>query len=90
MAIFAYVDPGTGLLAWQTVVAAFVGTLFYVKKTRDWLLRCFSRLFKRGKSSKLPEKAGQPAAKPVLRQTEPAAAQQGTSRLDESSANLLR
>ena len=38
MTIFGYVDPGVGLLAWQAIVATFVGILFQVKKTRVWLL----------------------------------------------------
>jgi hypothetical protein len=52
MIIFAYIDPGLGLLAWQAVVAAFVGTLFYVKKTRTWLAGLFLRLFRMGKPPK--------------------------------------
>ena len=43
MAILAYVDPGTGLLAWQAIVAAFVGAFFYVKKTRDWVFGLFRK-----------------------------------------------
>jgi len=42
--MFAYVDPGLGLLAWQAVVAAFFGLLFYLKRTRTWLVRCWRRL----------------------------------------------
>jgi hypothetical protein len=37
MTIFAYVDPGLGLLAWQAVTAFFVGLLFYVRKTRKFI-----------------------------------------------------
>jgi O-antigen/teichoic acid export membrane protein len=66
MIIFAYVDPGLGLLAWQAVVAAFLGTLFYVKKTRTWLVRLFRRLFRASppeglatKPSAPPDDAGQ-------------------------------
>ena len=59
MTVFAYVDPGLGLLAWQALVAAFVGTLFYVRKSRTWLLGLFRRLFHASKppegvSTKLP------------------------------------
>ena len=43
MIIVAYVDPGLGLLAWQALVAFFVGLLFYVKKTRTWLIRLVQR-----------------------------------------------
>jgi len=49
MMIIAYVDPGMGLLAWQAVVAAFVGTLFYVKKTRTWLVELCQRPFRASK-----------------------------------------
>lgn len=34
MCVLMYVDPGSGLLVWQMIVAAMVGTLFYVKKLR--------------------------------------------------------
>lgn len=46
MRFIAYVDPGTGLLAWQAVVAAFVGTFFYVKKTRDWFVKGLRSVFR--------------------------------------------
>jgi len=36
MSNFAYVDPGSGLLVWQTVIAACVGCLFYLKKIRGF------------------------------------------------------
>ncbi len=42
MIILGYVDPGMGLLAWQALVAACLGLLFYLKKTRSWLVG-FSR-----------------------------------------------
>jgi hypothetical protein len=48
MNMLAYIDPGTGLLIWQSIVAAFVGAVFYFKKTRDWILKQFRRLFRRG------------------------------------------
>jgi hypothetical protein len=47
MGIFAYVDPGSGLLAWQMVVAACVGALFYVKKFRTFLGKVARKLFGR-------------------------------------------
>jgi len=37
----AYIDPGVGLLAWQAIVAAFVGLLFYLEKTRRAIVRFF-------------------------------------------------
>jgi len=54
--IFAYIDPGMGLLAWQALVAACLGTLSYLKKTRIWLVGLFLRLFHAGK----PPKGGAP------------------------------
>ncbi|HZO84847.1 MAG TPA: hypothetical protein VFC26_06515 [Verrucomicrobiae bacterium] len=35
MRILLYVDPGSGLLVWQLIVAAMVGTLFYLKRFRS-------------------------------------------------------
>jgi len=32
--MLAYVDPGSGMLAWQLVVAAFLGFVFYLKRVR--------------------------------------------------------
>jgi hypothetical protein len=42
--LLAYIDPGTGALLSQMVVAAVVGCLFYVKKTRDFIGSKLSRL----------------------------------------------
>jgi len=39
MTILAYVDPGLGTLIWQTIVAAFVGLFFYLRKTRQWIVK---------------------------------------------------
>jgi len=46
--ILAYIDPGTGALLWQTSIAAFVGFLFYLKKTRRWIVDVFRRMFAGG------------------------------------------
>lgn len=51
MITLAYVDPGLGLLAWQALVAAFLGAIFYIKKTRDFLVRTFQRVFRIGQPS---------------------------------------
>jgi hypothetical protein len=56
MKTLAYIDPGLGLLIWQTAVAAFVGLIFYLKKTRSWIFNLFRKVF-RDKS-----KPGVPAA----------------------------
>ena len=44
-----YVDPGVGLLAWQVIVAAVVGVLFYLKKTRNFVLKWLVKLTGRRK-----------------------------------------
>lgn len=44
MSILAYVDPGLGLLAWQACAAFFIGLLFYVRKTRSWLMQCLRKV----------------------------------------------
>ncbi len=46
MSMFSYVDPGLGLLAWQTLVAAAVGVLFYARKTRNWVFRLVQKPFR--------------------------------------------
>jgi len=43
---FAYIDPGSGLLVSQMIAAAFVGSLFYVKKTRDLIARFGRKIFR--------------------------------------------
>lgn len=47
MFCFAYVDPGSGLLIWQAVIAALVGVVFYLKRSRDVVADFFRRLFRR-------------------------------------------
>ncbi len=47
MLTLAYVDPGSGLLVWQALVAAGLGLLFYLKRTRDFLIALVRRLFGR-------------------------------------------
>lgn len=32
----AYVDPGSGALIWQTVLAAGFGLLFYIRRIIGW------------------------------------------------------
>jgi hypothetical protein len=40
--VHAYIDPGSGALIWQALVAGFVGAAFYFR-------RFFSRIFGRGR-----------------------------------------
>jgi hypothetical protein len=49
--MFAYVDPGSGALIWQAIVASAIGCLFYAKKSRDVLLQAAARLGRFFKSS---------------------------------------
>ena len=49
--LLAYVDPGLGALLWQTAVAGFVGFLFYLKKTRRWIVGRIRKRFGRGGKS---------------------------------------
>ena len=36
MPLYGYSDPGSGLLLWQMLGAAFVGGLFYVRRLFTW------------------------------------------------------
>lgn len=55
--VFAYIDPGVGLLAWQAIVAAVLGLLFYIRKTRTLVVGLIMKPFRRGKSpTALPAK----------------------------------
>jgi membrane associated rhomboid family serine protease len=47
----AYIDPGSGALIWQALVAGFVGAAFYFR-------RFFSRLFSRGNRQDPPSGSG--------------------------------
>jgi hypothetical protein len=47
--ILAYVDPGLGALLWQSCIAAFIGFLFYLQKTRRWIVGVFRKMFGRGR-----------------------------------------
>ena len=47
--MFAYIDPGLGQLIWLSIVSAFTGLVFYIKKTRAFVARIFLNIFGRGK-----------------------------------------
>ena len=53
-AVIAYIDPGLGALVWQSIVAAFVGFFFYLKKTRQWIVGGVLKLFRRRPSTRTP------------------------------------
>jgi hypothetical protein len=44
MRLLLYVDPGSGLLVWQMIVAAMIGTLFYLKKFRAVMVKLGRKL----------------------------------------------
>jgi hypothetical protein len=44
--VLAYVDPGLGALLWQTAIAAFVGFVFYLKKTRRLVVGFVCKIFR--------------------------------------------
>ena len=35
----AYMDPGSGALIWQTLLAAFIGASFYFRRALGWFKR---------------------------------------------------
>ena len=37
--VYAYVDPGSGALLWQILLAAVFGLMFYVRKIIAWFRR---------------------------------------------------
>jgi hypothetical protein len=47
MYLLAYIDPGSGLLIWQAVVAVALGVVFYLKRTREMVADFFRRIFHR-------------------------------------------
>jgi hypothetical protein len=65
MNFFAYIDPGLGALIWQSSVAAVVGFLFYLKKTRRWIVSTFRKMLGRGEVKVV--------AKPAIHSEPPAA-----------------
>jgi hypothetical protein len=49
--MFAYIDPGLGQLIWLSIVSAFVGFVFYVKKVRAWAVGVWQKIFRRDTKS---------------------------------------
>jgi hypothetical protein len=39
LAYLFYTDPGSGVLVWQLILAAFFGGMFYVRKLKNLILR---------------------------------------------------
>jgi hypothetical protein len=68
--MLAYIDPGLGALLWQTIIAALVGVVFYLKRTRQWIVALFRKMF--GRTQKTETTVVEPPAtsaesKPVVR-----------------------
>jgi hypothetical protein len=51
MQILAYIDPGTGVLIWQSIIGVFVGLFFYLRRTRKRLGALLGRFFRTGPQS---------------------------------------
>jgi hypothetical protein len=51
--MLAYIDPGLGALLWQTIIAAFVGILFYLKKSRRWIVDLFRKILGRARKPEI-------------------------------------
>ena len=62
MITLAYIDPGVGLLAWQACIAFFVGLLFYLKKTRGWIVQVFRKICRVGRRSEEAPAAAPPSS----------------------------
>lgn len=41
--VYAYSDPGSGLLIYQLIGSALVGSVFYATKFKKWVLSKFSK-----------------------------------------------
>ena len=39
---YAYVDPGSGALVWQLVLAAFFGAIFFIRRVKLWITATMS------------------------------------------------
>jgi hypothetical protein len=49
--LLAYIDPGTGSLLFQALVAGFLGAVIGFRNLRSWIALQFSKLFGRGRST---------------------------------------
>jgi len=54
MHILSYIDPGMGALIWQSIIGVFVGMLFYLRKTRQWLGHIMKKVFRIGQKHEDP------------------------------------
>ena len=40
---YAYIDPGTGALIWQLLLAAFFGSIFLIRRVKLWITVIINR-----------------------------------------------
>jgi hypothetical protein len=62
----AYIDPGLGQMIWLSIVSAFVGLMFHIKRARAWIVRTVLKIFRREDKTitiTTPAMAKTPAAK---------------------------
>jgi hypothetical protein len=50
--MFAYIDPGAGALVWQSIIAAFVGAMFYFRRMRKVIGAFIKKAFGNGQNDK--------------------------------------
>lgn len=50
MHFLAYIDPGVGALIWQSIIGVFIGVLFYLRKTRQFIGRVMNKVFQIGRA----------------------------------------
>jgi len=58
MKFVAYIDPGMGILLWQSIVAMCLGVLFYLKKSRAWIVALLRKPFQTKSARSLFGKIG--------------------------------
>ena len=49
---YAYIDPGSGTLLWQFALAAFFGSLFFVRRATLWVKTMLKSLWTKIKGSR--------------------------------------
>jgi hypothetical protein len=63
--IFAYIDPGTGSILLQYLIAALIGGSFFLRKFIGKIFKSIFNLFKKGKSWVYPVSSGKANGIPV-------------------------
>ncbi len=50
--LVGYIDPGSGTLLWQFAMAAFVGSLFFVRRAWLWMKATLHSFWRKMKGSR--------------------------------------